>query len=122
MNQLALDFERPKGRAPVVRQFQVDEVVAQLRGKGWQKAVDLGFRTESERRILRAIAEAADHLIISGQKGYKLTVEATPEEMESFKWLREQSRKNLRRYLRTVRFWHRSAHTENAEIRDPRRE
>lgn len=89
---------------------EVAELIAVLRGRDWQTARDLGAKTEAERRVIRAVAEAAAPQIISGQKGYKLNVEATPEEMEKFKWLLRQAKTNMGRYVRTVRFWHGAAH------------
>lgn len=74
-DQPELDFERLAGQGPEVEKFHVDEMTAALRGNGWRTAKALGAaRTEADKRVLRAIAEASEGQIISGQKGgYKLT-------------------------------------------------
>lgn len=108
MTQLALDFAREKGKGPKIRRFQIDELIAQLRGKDWQTAKDLGCRSESDKRVLRALAEASDGQIISGQKGYKLTLEATlPEIDAAAAWLKHQGEAMIRRYSEIQRVRHR---------------
>jgi hypothetical protein len=106
--QLDLEF---RAEAPEVTPSEVAELIARLRGHGWQTARDLGANKESDKRRLRAIAEASEGQIISGQKGYKLTLEATPADIESFAWLRRQAKKNMGRWIRTIRVWHDSAHS-----------
>ena len=83
MTQLALDFERMAEHGPKVLPFHVEQMIASLRGAGWLTAKQLGADRESDKRILRAIAEASEGQIISGQKGYKLTLEATPEDVNN---------------------------------------
>ena len=104
--QPELDFERLAGEGPLVSKFQIDTMIAALRGKDWQTAKDLGARKESDKRVLRAIAESSEGQIISGQKGYKLTVEATVTEIAETAWLKSQGKKMIRRWLAIQRVAH----------------
>ena len=97
--QPELNFERLAGEGPIVRKFQLDEMIARLRGKGWQTAKDLGARKERT----SAIAEASEGQIISGQKGYRLTIEATVTEIA---WLKSQGKKMTARWLAIQRVAH----------------
>lgn len=106
-SQLALDFTRPVGKGPEVHGFQVEAMITTLRGKGWQTAKQLGAETESDKRILRAVAEDSDGQIISGQKGYMLTIEATPADLAAASWLQSQGNKMLGRWIAIQRVWHR---------------
>jgi hypothetical protein len=108
MTQLALEFERPAEQGPVVTRVHVDTVIANLRGKRWQTSRQLGFANESEKRILRAIAEASDGEILSGQKGYMLTREATPDDLKQAGWLKSQGQKMIDRWTAIQRVWHRA--------------
>lgn len=108
MTQLALEFERPAGKGPKIRRFQVDKVIALLRGKDWQTSKQLGCASETDKRILRAIADASEGQIISGQKGYKLTAEATLAEIDAAAgWLKHQGEEMIRRYTEIQRVRHR---------------
>ena len=81
MTQLALDLERPPGKGPKVEPWQVDELIEALfEAHNWRTADDLGFHTESEKRVLRAIAAKSGGHVISGQGGYRLHFEATADE------------------------------------------
>ena len=54
--------------------------------------------TESNRRMLRAIAEASAGWILSGQRGYKHMVHASAEEVDhAAAWLERQAQKMSRR-------------------------
>jgi hypothetical protein len=107
MSQLALNFERPLKQGPIVPTGEVDKLVARLHGCGWQTAAQLGAKTERDRRAIRAIAEESEDQIISSQRGYKLTIEATLAEMEQIAWWRSQGKKMIRRWGKTWRLWHR---------------
>ena len=104
--QPELDFERLAGQGPDVSKYQVETMIAALRGKGWQTSKELGARKESDKRILRAIAEESEGQIISGQKGYKLTIEATLEEIASTGWLKSQGKKMIARWIAIQRVAH----------------
>lgn len=110
--QLALDFTRKAGSGPEVQPFQVEKMIALLRGKGWLTARDLGAETESAKRILRALAKASNGEILGGAKGYLLTREASGEDIKQAKRLKSQAREELRRYFATMRVWHQSPYSE----------
>lgn len=55
--------------------------------------------------MLRAIAEEKGQ-IISGQRGYKLTVEASLEEIRDTDWLKSQGRKMIKRWVKIQRVAH----------------
>ena len=112
MTQLALEFERPAEQGPIVTKSDVEKVIAELRGKRWQTSRQLGFETESDKRILRAIAEASDGEILSGQKGYLLTREATPDDLKQAGWLKSQGQKMIDRWTAIQRVWHRAPHPQ----------
>jgi len=105
-DQPELDFERLAGQGPDVSKFQVETMIAALRGKGWQTSKELGARKESDKRILRAIAEESEGQIISGQKGYKLTSEATVNEIAETAWLKSQGKKMIHRWIAIQRVAH----------------
>lgn len=105
-DQPELDFERLAGEGPVVEKFHVDTMIAALRGNGWRTAKALGARKEADKRVLRAIAEASEGQIISGQKGYKLTIEATLEEISGTAWLKSQGKKMIQRWIQIQRVAH----------------
>jgi hypothetical protein len=44
--------------------------------------------------------------LISGQRGYKLTIEATLEEISSTSWLKSQGKKMIRRWVAIQRVAH----------------
>ena len=77
-----------------------------LAGQGWirAKAFPPGW---NERRI-RAAANASEGLVISGQKGYRLTLEATIEEArKASAWLRHQATAMTQRAVEIERVYHR---------------
>lgn len=68
--------------------------VAALAGKGWVTARQLREATGIDDRVLRLCAEASEGRVISGQKGYKLTAEATPGEIHhACAWLISQAKR-----------------------------
>ena|ERR1700754_4887293 len=86
-----------KQQAPAVSEQDVTALINALRGKGWVKAKDLLKWTERE---LRAIANASKGQIISGQHGYRLTSEASLEEIgHASRWLKNQGKAMIRRAL-----------------------
>jgi hypothetical protein len=91
---------------PEVTPSEVERLLARLRGAGWQTARALGAQKESDKRRLRAIAEASEGQIISGQRGYKLTLEATLPEIDETVWLKRQGEKMIQRYLAIQRIRH----------------
>ena len=85
-----------------------EPLIAALTGQGWVLANRLGQFSD---RKLRAMAAASNGRIISGQKGYCLTSEATLEEVRhaSF-WLRSQAHEMTRRALQIDRILHTNPH------------
>src|SRR5438067_4021288 len=77
-------------RAPEVSSDEVAAFMELLRGGQWKTARQCEALDESAKRTLRAIAEASEGQIISGQRGYNLTLEATPADMDETTWWRNQ--------------------------------
>jgi len=83
--------------APTVSQAEVDVLASILDGRGWLTARELTVRGYDDRH-LRAIAEASAGRIISGQRGYALMSDCTPDEIDhAASWLESQAKKMLRR-------------------------
>lgn len=89
-----------------------DFVALIARADGWLTASDVLFRllmlnTDSNRRLVRAWAEASDGEIISGQKGYLHVKHATPEEINhAANWLVSQGKKMIKRGIKIRRQAH----------------
>jgi hypothetical protein len=82
-------------------------LVSALRGQGWVTAKRLSFHLGTGDRELRAMAEASRGEIISGQKGYKLSAEATLDEIDhAANWLISQGKKMLERGIEIRRKAH----------------
>ena len=72
-------------------------LVSILSGRGWTKAdrlsqlvIEHGLKWND--RKIRSVAHASKGHIISGQKGYKLTAEASPSKIQhASAWLRHQA-------------------------------
>ncbi len=102
MIQTELQLDRPESKPDPTA------LIKFLRGQGWITARQiyrlLGF---SDRKV-RAIAAASEGQIISGQRGYKLTMEATLGEVQHAEaWLRSQSKQMDQRALEISRVYHR---------------
>lgn len=88
---------------PKVSVFDVDRLILLLKNCDWTDSHEccrlLGMEdTFANRRIIRAIAEASNGEIMSGNNGYKLTCHATPEERShAINRLKSQARKMLER-------------------------
>jgi hypothetical protein len=99
--------------APKIDQAEVEILKKILSGRGWVKAyevanisADLYQRAWIDRKI-RALAAASDGYIVSGQRGYKLTGEATIEEVQhAAAWLRTQATAMNARALAIDRVYH----------------
>ena len=107
--QLALDFPRPRGKGPKVTQFYINQLIQTLfEHPGWLTATDLGFHTESDKRILRALAAASKGHVISGQAGYRLNFQATADENRvAVNQLKSQHDMLARRIIEIERVYHR---------------
>lgn len=87
----------------------VAALTAVLRGRGWMTARQITGHEETDwdERTLRNVAAASQGTILSGQAGYKLTVECTPEEVHhATAWLRSQARLMTSRSLKIARTFH----------------
>lgn len=93
-------------RAPAVTQGDVLALMLVLKERGWLTASKLiaeqpGVWTE---RSLRATAHASEGKIISGQNGYKLTANATSDEIDHCaNWLTHQAREMTTRAIQIRR-------------------
>lgn len=89
-----------------------DFVALIARADGWLTASEvlgrlLMVNTDSNRRLVRAWAEAAEDEVISGQKGYRHISRCTPDEINHFSnWMLSQGKKMIRRALKTRRHAH----------------
>jgi hypothetical protein len=95
-------FRRPtyQRRLLVIRPEDVAWMTRQLSGKGWQTATDLGAKSGSQKRRLKAIVEAASGEILHfrGSPGYCLTREATRGQiLRAIATLRVDARVPIRR-------------------------
>lgn len=92
-------------KAPVITERDIETLSHCLRGSGWVTAATLS--TFFNDRTLRAIAEASNGRIISGQRGYALMSECTPEEIDrAASWLESQAKKMLARATAIRRRFH----------------
>lgn len=66
---------------PQKRALSVESMLAHLTGMGWVKASVLCQVLGTDERTIRGLASESRGEIISGDKGYHLTVEATPDEV-----------------------------------------
>ena len=82
--QLDLDFQpRTLEGDFIVTPDEVQWFIDKLSGQGWVTSLQLGASTETQKRKLRAIAEAAGGSIVSypGSPGYKLLDACTLKEL-----------------------------------------
>jgi hypothetical protein len=74
------------------------DVLRVLEGAGWLTARELSARIGKDDRTLREIASRSRGLIISGQRGYMASREATRDEVyRAVAWLRSQASNMNRR-------------------------
>lgn len=84
----------------------VEAFVEHLAGRGWILARLLLAELQVNRRHLRALAEASKGRVISGNQGYKLTAEASREELQQANQrLSSQAQKNLLRTRQSTHVW-----------------
>lgn len=99
---------KPKNKAHhLTRLLQI------LHGQGWLKAKQLEELCPTLKpRTVRELVEISGGQIIScTSKGYRLTVEATPDEVRhAMNDLRSRARKLDKRYVETSKVWHKAAH------------
>ena len=81
---------------------------AALDRRGWLTAKHLSAKMGLTDRALREIARRSDGAIISGQRGYHLTAQASVEDVQHFvSWMRSQAREMDKRALQAERAMHR---------------
>lgn len=105
-------------RRPVVT---LDQFLRLLSGRGWIKSAALcDLDTRLTARSIRALAETAGGKIIScPAKGYKLTREATADEVQhALADLHSRARKLLDREVSTRKAYHGALHTQRDQA-DP---
>ena len=75
--------EGTTARRPHASGAHIAAVYSALAGVGWQTAATLGAHLgpEFDARLLREVAQHSDGGILSGQRGYRLTAEATVDEV-----------------------------------------
>lgn len=86
----------------MVTDRDVAGLMERLRGKNWQTAASLGATSDQAKRRLRAICRASQGHIISGQKGYRLTVEVSPSEYASSRGLLQSFADQLQEHVRQL--------------------
>ena len=93
-------------RRPVVDHL-VDLLLHVLRGRGWTPARVLGHELGVDDRAVREAASRSTGHVISGQRGYHLTREASLEDVEqATRWLRSQGAAMQRRAYQIDRVRH----------------
>ena len=104
--QLQLSFFEP----PHASHEDESALIEWLRGKSWCKAKEIShaFPGWNERKV-RMVASESSGRILSGQAGYKLTLECTPEEVHhATHWLRSQAKLMTQRSIDIERVFHRA--------------
>jgi hypothetical protein len=99
-------FSDRKGRNLVA---DLELLISYLRGRGWRTARDIAAHPELRfvDRYTRTLAEHSAGAIIGSDQGYKLTAEASPEELNEWKGrYQSQIRRMTERLISTERAWH----------------
>ncbi len=107
-------LELVPAKAPKVSCDEVHALLGILTYQGWMTASQVAAMasmhwgmTWSERKV-RAVANASCGQVISGQDGYKLTLQATIEEIQQASgWLRSQADAMRQRSIEIERVYHR---------------
>jgi hypothetical protein len=100
-------WQRGRGTGPVVSDGELGQLIAALGRRRWLTAARLTEATGFNDRKLRALAADSGGRIISGQKGYCLTTEATNEEIHhAASWLESQARVMTQRAISIRKFAH----------------
>lgn len=87
----------------------MDRFLHVLQDEGdWVKGATLAARLHTSDRVIRMCASHSKGRVLSGQKGYRLTQDATLDEItHAANWLRSQAREMLQRSMEIDRFKHR---------------
>lgn len=109
--ELALSPARGTRKGPRVCASEIARFKASLAGRKWVIAAVLVAELDLDKRTLRAIAEAASPHVISGQRGYCLLTESTPEEIRhAAAWYESQATKMQTRAVAIRRAAHHLLH------------
>ena len=93
-----------KNRAPRVTDVDVAELSQLLDRQNWQSAHEVRLLLGWNLRTIRAVANASKGQIISGQQGYKLTLEASDDEVRvATRRLQHQAGEMQRRSIAILR-------------------
>lgn len=114
MNEQQLTFSIRRSAADSMKDR--DHLLWLLKGRGWMNAAQIvSLQDAWDDRYIRKLAELSEGQILSGQQGYKLTVDCTPEEVRhACNWLRAQAEKMTQRSLRIASVFHRAATNQGA--------
>ena len=104
-------------RSAVSLEKDRDHLLWLLKGRGWLNAAQIAsLHGGWDDRHIRKLAELSEGQILSGQQGYKLTTDCTPEEVRhACNWLRAQAEKMTQRSLNIANVFHRAATNRGAE-------
>jgi hypothetical protein len=85
----------------------LERLASYLRGRGWRTAREITAVLGFNDRYTRRIAELSDGALIGSDLGYKLTLEATPEEINEWeaRYASQIDRMTARR-VKTLKAWH----------------
>jgi hypothetical protein len=85
----------------------LERLVAYLRGRGWRTAREIAAVIGFNDRYTRRVAEFSEGAIIGSDLGYKLTGDATPEEINEWegRYASQIERMTARR-VKTLKAWH----------------
>jgi len=96
---------------------KVSQLLRFLRNRDWLTRKQLEQALKWDHRTIRSVVEASEGQILSGQKGYKLTVQSTREEFEeSCGQLRSQIKTNTTRLHNQQRIFHQGVPTTENEL------
>lgn len=103
--QLDLDFA-PRFRAQT-GDDRVGELLDFLHERGWVSGREICASKQWTERLVRLLAAASVGQVLSGQRGYKLTREASPDELHhATAWLESQAKQMSERAGQIRRVWH----------------
>lgn len=93
--------------APRTDESEVEALCEWLRGRGWVSAQIIAANFRWSDRKIRALASASQGRIMSGQEGYKLTIEGHFDEVHrAAGWLISQGKDMIRRGISIRRRYH----------------
>lgn len=101
-----LDLFAPRFRAQE-NDERVSELLDYLSGRAWTSGREIHEAKRWDERTIRLLAASSNGQIISGQRGYKLTRQATPDELHhATAWLESQAKQMSDRACAIRRVWH----------------